>query len=78
MLCHCAQRDPFRVDRRIEVRSKHTAMTLPIWAGGYEHSVPAALALLAALESQEVVPVFVAAHIRKLAAMPTRSYHDDA
>lgn len=71
-------RDPFSVDRRIEARSSHAAMVLPIWAGGYEHSVPAALALLAALESHNVVPVFVAAHIRKLATMAIQASHDDA
>lgn len=62
-------RDPFSIDRRIEARNSHAAMALPVWAPGYEHSVSAALDLLAALESHNVVPEFVAAHIRKLATM---------
>ena len=71
-------RDPFNVDRRIEARSSHAALILPIWAGGYEHSVPAALAQLATLESHNVVPEFVAAHIRNLAGLATQPFHDDA
>ena len=63
-----AARDPFNVDRRIEKRSSRAARSLPVWAGGYEGTVPAALALLAALESHGVVPPDVAEHIRMLAA----------
>ncbi len=62
-----AARDPFNVERRIEVRDLHAAQILPLWAGGYERTVPAALALLAALEAHAVVPAAVAEHIRKLA-----------
>lgn len=62
-------RDPFNVDRRFEVRRPKVAKFLPIWAGGYERSVPAALAMLAVLESHNVVPAYVAEHIRKLATL---------
>lgn len=64
-----AARDPFNVDRRIERRSPQLALDLPVWAGGYGHTVPAALALLAALQAHAAVPADVAAHIRALAAM---------
>ena len=67
-----AARDPFNVDRRIEMRSSQVALALPIWAGGYERTVPAALALLAALEAHDVVPAAVSRQIRMLAAMATR------
>lgn len=73
-----AARDPFNVDRRIEMRSSQVALALPIWAGGYEHTVPAALALLAALEAHNVVPAAVSEHIRMLATMATRPFHEDA
>lgn len=73
-----AARDPFNVDRRIEMRSPPLAAALPIWAGGYERTVPAALALVAALETHNVVPAEVSEHIRRLATMSTRSLHDDA
>jgi hypothetical protein len=63
-----AARDPFNVDRRIEVRSPQLALALPTWAGGYEYTVPAALALLEVLEAHHVVPAEVSAHIRVLAA----------
>ncbi len=56
-----AARDPFSVERR-----------LPVWAGGYAHTVPAALALLAALEAQGEVPTEVAAHVRMLARAASR------
>ena len=74
----CAARDPFTVDRRIEIRSSQAALALPIWAGGYERTVPAALALLAALEAHNVVPAAVAEHIRMLATMAIRPFHEDA
>jgi uncharacterized glyoxalase superfamily protein PhnB len=62
-----AARDPFSVERRIEWRLAGAAPALPVWAGGYAHTVPAALALLAALEAQGEVPLEVAAHVRMLA-----------
>lgn len=62
-----AARDPFNVDRRIEVRSSQAALALPAWAAGYERTVPAALALLAALEAHGGVPAEVAEHIKLLA-----------
>ena len=74
----CAARDPFNVDRRIEMRSSQAALVLPVWAGGYERTVPAALALLAALEARGVVPAEVAEHIRMLAAMAIRPCDGDA
>jgi hypothetical protein len=66
-----AARDPFNVDRRIEMRSSQAARALPVWAGGYERTVPAALALLAALEAHDAVPAEVSEHIRRLATMAT-------
>jgi hypothetical protein len=63
-----AARDPFNVDRRIEIRSPQVALALPTWAGGYDRTVPAALALLAALEAHNVVPAAVAEHITMLAS----------
>jgi hypothetical protein len=73
--CHDARaaRDPFNVDRRIEMRSSQAAPSLPTWAGGYDRTVPAALALLAALEAHGVVPVELAAHIRMLAEVASRN-----
>ena len=73
-----AARDPFNVDRRIEMRSPQLAPALPIWAGGYEHTLPAALALLAALEAHNVVPAEVSRHIRMLATTATRPFDEDA
>lgn len=64
-----AARDPFNVDRRIEKRSTQVALTLPVWAGGYERTVPAALALLAVLEKQGAVPSDVSELIRLLASL---------
>ena len=64
-----ASRDPFSVDRRIEARHPQAAASLPLWAGGYAGTGPAALALLAVLETHGVVPAAVAEHIRALAAM---------
>jgi hypothetical protein len=72
-----ATRDPFNVDRRIEKRSSQVALVLPVWAGGYASSVPAALALLAALEAHDVVPADVSRHIRMLAAMAAQPFHED-
>ncbi len=60
-------RDPYNVDRRIEARHAALIQSLPLWAGGYEHTVPAALALLSCLEEHEAVPASVAAHVRRLA-----------
>jgi hypothetical protein len=63
----CSARDPFNVDRRIEMRGSQGALALPVWAGGYGCTVPAALALLEALEMRQVVPQYVGEHIRVLA-----------
>jgi hypothetical protein len=73
-----AARDPFNVDRRIERRSPEVALSLLLWAGGYERTVPAALALLAALEVHSVVPAEASEHVRKLAAMATGTILEDA
>jgi hypothetical protein len=64
-------RDPFNVDRRIELRFSQAARNLSVWAGGYDRTVPAALALLAALETHGVVPAEVSGHIRMLATLAT-------
>jgi len=72
-----AARDPFNVDRRIEMRSPQAALALTIWAGGYERTVPAALALLAVLEAHDAVPADVSGHIRMLATMAARPFHED-
>jgi lincosamide nucleotidyltransferase B/F len=61
-------RDPYNIDRRIEARQAQLFQSLPLWAGGYEHTVSAALALLSCLEEHEVVPASVATHVRRLAA----------
>jgi hypothetical protein len=66
-------RDPYNVDRRIEVRHAQLRQLLPLWAGGYEQTVSAALALLRALESSGTVPSPVATHIRELAALTAHS-----
>jgi hypothetical protein len=66
-------RDPFNVDRRIEMRRAPVAMTLPVWAGGYDSTVAAALALLEVLKMHQVVPQQVGEHITILAAMANRS-----
>jgi hypothetical protein len=73
-----AARDPFNVDRRIEMRSSQDALLLPLWAGGYERTVPAALALLAALEAHKSVPADVSEHIRRLATTATGALRQDA
>lgn len=62
-----AARDPFNVDRRIESRNRQAAAALPVWAGGYEQTVRAALVLLSALENYAVVPADVSDYIRMLA-----------
>lgn len=62
-----AVRDPFNVERRIEARSALAASALPLWAGGYEQTVPAALSLLATLQAHAQVPAAVAEHISGLA-----------
>jgi hypothetical protein len=73
-----AARDPFNLDRRIEMRSSEIALSLPLWAGGYDRTVPAALALLAALEAHKVVPAEVSEHIRMLATMAAQASREDA
>jgi hypothetical protein len=73
-----AARDPFNVDRRIEMRSSQASRVLPVWAGGYERTVPAALALLAALEARDIVPAEVSEQIRLLATMPIGASPEDA
>jgi hypothetical protein len=60
--------DPFNADRRIEARCPALAAQLPVWAGGYRGTVPAALALLDWLQSHHAVPDAVAGRIRELAA----------
>lgn len=64
-----ASRDPFNVDRRIEMRDSRVAAALPEWAKGYQHTVSAALALLALLESYGVVNDRVSERIRALAGL---------
>lgn len=71
-------RDPFNVDRRIEMRGSQAALALPIWAGGYECTVPAALALLSVLEARDIVPKYVGEHIRALAKMANPPLHGGA
>ena len=61
-------RDPFAVDRRVEMRQADAVAVLPAFAGGYRATPQAALALLAALETLQPVNAAVAAEIRKLAA----------
>ena len=73
-----AARDAFNVDRRIEMRSSQAARALPVWAGGYERTVPAALALLAALEAHDVVPAEVSKQIRTLATLAAGAPPEDA
>lgn len=73
-----AARDPFNVDRRIEMRSSRVARALPVWAGGYERTVPAALALLAALETHGVVPAEVSGHVSMLATLATAASPENA
>ncbi len=70
-------RDPFNVDRRIEMRDSEAALALPIWAGGYERTVPAALALLRVLEMREVVPPYVGEHIKALATLANQQLHGE-
>jgi hypothetical protein len=71
-------RDFFNVDRRVERRSPQAMRALPQWAGGYEHTVSAALALLAALDEHNVVPAGVSERIRQLAAMARRDAEGEA
>ena len=63
-----AQRDPFNVDRRVELRLPAAAANLAGWAPGYEGTCAAALALLAAIEARASVPEAVSLRIRALAA----------
>lgn len=67
-----AARDPFAVERRIEMRSPQIVAALCTWSGGYAQTVAAAQGLLAALEQQQVVPAAVAQHIRALATDAAR------
>lgn len=60
-------RDAFNIDRRIEIRNPQVAHCLPLWAGGYEQTGPAALALLAVLEANTAVPAAVSERVRLLA-----------
>jgi hypothetical protein len=71
-------RDPFNVDRRIEMRSSQIDLALPVCAGGYERTVAAALALLAVLEMREVVPQYMGEHIRVLAKLANHTLRADA
>jgi hypothetical protein len=71
-------RDAYNVDRRIEMRSSQAALALPLWAGGYERTVPAALALLATLDALGVVPAGIAEHIRMLAMLANHPSQDGA
>jgi hypothetical protein len=71
-------RDPFNIDRRIEMRSPQAAQTLPVWAGGYERTRQAALAQLQLLEAHAVVPACVAEQIRALADLPSPPLDEDA
>jgi hypothetical protein len=66
-------RDPYNIDRRIEARHAQLIQSLPLWAGGYEHTVSAALALLNVLESHAVVPGKVAEHIVALTQLSAQS-----
>lgn len=63
-----APRDPFNVDRRVEQRNPGLAQMLPRLAGGYEATVPAALAMLEVLEQQAQVPQALSRHLRDLAS----------
>jgi hypothetical protein len=65
-------RDPYNIERRIEMRNPQTRLNLPRWAGGYEQTVLAALALLDVLESYAVVPAAVSTHI---VALSKRAAH---
>jgi hypothetical protein len=66
-------RDPYNVDLRIEARHAQLIQSLPLWAGGYEHTVSAALALLNVLESHAVVPGKAAEHIVALTQLSAQS-----
>jgi hypothetical protein len=73
-----AVRDPFNIDRRMEMRRSQVALALPVWAGGYGRTVAAALALLEALEVHTVVPQNVSQHIRALATWTNQAVPGDA
>jgi lincosamide nucleotidyltransferase B/F len=73
-----AARDVFNVDRRVELRIPQATRALPRWAGGYEETVSAALALLAALDAHGVVPAGISQHVRLLAASAQRRSESDA
>lgn len=59
--------DPFSPERRAEQRLPAAAAEWSTWAGGYDATPAAALALLAWLERQHEVPTAVVARIRILA-----------
>jgi hypothetical protein len=62
-----AMRDPFAVERRVEIRRPKVARELPTWAGGYHVTPRSALSLLEALENMVEIPAQVANYIRSLA-----------
>jgi hypothetical protein len=64
-----ALRDPFSVDRRVELRMPQIAKELPTWAGGYHGTHQSALSLLDALEANAEIPAQVADYIRSLAGL---------
>jgi hypothetical protein len=66
-------RDAYNVDRRIEARDAELSLSLPLWSGGYEQTVPAALALLDVLQTHAVFPAKVVEHIAVLAGLAARS-----
>lgn len=73
-----ATRDAFNIDRRIEIRSPRGASELSKWAGGYEQTVSAALALLAVLDDHQVVPVGVKERVQLLASLASQHAKSDA
>jgi hypothetical protein len=73
-----AVRDVFNVDRRLEKRYPQVVRPLSEWAGGYEQTVNAALALLATLEEHHVVPLKVSERIKLLAAVSRGHAGSDA
>jgi hypothetical protein len=64
-----ATRDPFSVDRRVELRMPQVAIELPTWAGGYQGTPQSALSLLDTLEVNAEIPAQVADYIRSLAGL---------
>ncbi len=66
-------RDPFSVDRRIEVRMPEMSARLQSFAPGYADTPQAALAILAELEQHASVPESVSSRIRRMAATPDQA-----